>query len=50
MEVKDLREINSFSCQQIEPPHGTDAEREEEDPDIAAIAAFHVQRAFVQCL
>lgn len=49
MEVKDLAEINSFSCQQIVPPHGMDAERKE-DPDIAVIAAFHVQRAFVQCL
>lgn len=43
MEVKDLREIHSFSCQQIVIPHGV-------DPDIAAIAAFHLQRAFVQCL
>lgn len=50
IEVKDLREINSFSCQQtVTPLHGTDAERKD-DPDISAIAAFHVQRAFVQCL
>lgn len=49
MEVKDLRELIHSRVSRQYPLHGTDAERKE-DPDISAIAAFHVQRAFVQCL